>query len=222
MAGRHYTVNGKRLPSVTTILTALANDGITAWKLKVGLAEAGRISKEATDYGTAVHELFERINRGNRGPFGEPDDTVIAPYVQWYDENISAVLGAERLCVSERHGYAGTADGVVVLNGETNATVIDLKTSKTPLGILEWRLQLAAYALALRDEGIACERRIILRMPRAEPGKLYVHELPQEYLEVDQRAFLAVLRVYLWHADHKHAAVAPRGKRISFGGSGLQ
>ena len=215
MTGRHYTVDGQRLPSVTTILTALANDGITAWKLRVGLAEADRISKEATDYGTAVHLLFERINRNNRGPFGEPDDTVIAPYVAWYDKNVSTVLGAERLCVSRRYGYAGTADGIVVLNGDTNATVIDLKTSKTPLGILEWRLQLAAYALALQEDGITCERRIILRMPKNEVGKLYVHELPQEYLEVDQRAFLAVLRVFQWH-QQQHPKAEPKGPRIRF------
>lgn len=216
MTGRGYTVDGKRLPSVTTVLTILANEGITAWKLKVGLAEAARISKEATDYGTAVHELFERVNKNNRGPFGEPDDTVIAPYIAWYDENVAAVLGAERLCVSRKHGYAGTADGVVMLWGDTTAAVIDLKTSKTPLGILEWRLQLAAYALALQEDGIECERRIILRMPKNEVGKLYVHELPENCLELDQRAFLACLRMYKWHQD-QHPKPEPRGPRIHFG-----
>jgi hypothetical protein len=215
MTGRHYSVDGQRLPSVTTILTVLANEGITKWKLRVGLMEADRISKEATDYGTAVHLLFERINRGNRGPFGEPDDTVIAPYIQWYDEHVSTVIGAERLMVSRKHGFAGTADLVAVLDDGYPA-ILDLKTSKTPLGILEWRLQTAAYTLAAQEDGIDCERRIILRMPKHEVGKLYVHELPQEYLEVDQRAFLAVLRIYKWH-QQQHPQT-PTGPRIKFGG----
>jgi hypothetical protein len=101
------------------------------------------------------------------------------------------------------------------MRGDSSATVIDLKTSKTPLGILEWRLQLAAYALALQEDGIHCERRIILRMPRAEPGRLFVHELPPDQLEVDQRAFLAVLRVFLWHQQQRPEP-KPMGPRIRF------
>jgi hypothetical protein len=215
MTGRHYLVNGKKLPSVTTILTALANDGITAWKLKVGLAEAERISKEATDHGTSVHLLFEQFNRNTHTTFDEADAATIAPYVAWYDNNIAAVLGAERFCASTRHGFAGTADAIVVMRGDSAATVVDLKTSKTALGLLEWRLQLAAYSLALAEDGIVCERRVILRMPRAEPGRLYVHELPPEHLEADQRAFLAVLRIFLWRQQQEPVAPAP-GPRIRF------
>jgi hypothetical protein len=221
MTGRHYTVDGKRLPSVTTILTALANEGITAWKIRVGLAEAQRISKEATDYGTAVHLLFERINRGNRGPFGEPDDTVIAPYVAWYDVNVHSVIGAERLLVSRKHGFAGTTDLLAVLD-DGKPAILDLKTSKTPLGILEWRLQTAAYTLAAAEDDIHCERRVILRMPKAEPGKLYVHELDENTLEIDQRAFLAVLRIYKWHVEAKEQTKKTEGMRIRFGGKLVQ
>jgi len=217
MTGRHYKVDGKRLPSVTTILTVLANEGITAWKIRVGLTEAARISKEATDYGTAVHLLFEYVNRGNRGPWGEPDDTVIAPYIQWYDKHVSSVIGAERLLVSHKHGFAGTTDLLATLREDGQPAILDLKTSKTPLGILEWRLQTAAYTLAAQEDGITCERRIILRMPKSEVGKIYVHELPQEYLEVDQRAFLAVLRIYQWH-QQQHSVAESQGPRIRFSG----
>lgn len=216
MTGRHYKVDGERFPSVTTVLGMLEKGGLAKWRGAVGNDEADRISKEAADYGTAIHQLIEYINRGNRGPFGEPDDTVVAPYIRWYDENIAAVLGAERLCISRRFKYAGTADGVVIMNGDRNATIIDLKTSKTDLAQREWALQLAAYALALEEEDITCTRRIILRMPKATPGMLHVLEIPADELEIDQRAFINVLRIWQWH-EAKGPVRPARGLRIAFG-----
>ena len=217
MTGRHYKIDGERYPSVTTILSMWDKGGLAQWRGHVGNAEADRISKEATDYGTAIHQLFEMINRGNRGPFGEPDDTVVAPYIAWFDEHVEKVIGAEKLLVSRTHKYAGTADGVVILKGDTTATVIDLKTSKTELSQREWELQLGAYALALEEEGIECWRRIILRMPKTEPGKLYPLELDPEDLVLDQRAFLSLLRVWRWH-ERKGPAKKARGMRINFRG----
>ena len=102
MTGRHYKIDGERYPSVTTILAMLEKSGLAQWRGAVGNAEADRISREATDYGTAIHALVEQVNRGNRGPFGEPDDTFVQPYVRWFDENVSTVIGAEKLLVSRR------------------------------------------------------------------------------------------------------------------------
>lgn len=217
VTGRFYKVDGERYPSVTTILGILEKSGLAKWRGSVGNQEADRISKEAADHGTAIHALVEQINLGNRGPFGEPDDTVVKAYIEWYDKNISHVLGAERLVASRRFKYAGTADGVIVLNGDRDATVIDLKTSKTDLGQREWALQLAAYALALEEEDIYCRRRIILRMPKATPGVLHVLEIPEADLERDQRAFLNVLKIWRWH-EEKGPVKPPLGPRIRFGG----
>lgn len=217
MTGRYYKVDGERYPSVTTVLAVLEKSGLAKWRGAVGNEEADRISKEATDFGTAIHALVEQVNLGNRGPFGEPDDAFVAPYIRWYDETIAAVLGVERLCISRRWKYAGTADGVVVLNGDKDATVIDLKTSKTGLAQREWELQLAAYSLALEEDEIDAPRRLILRMPRAEPGKLYVHELDPEDLERDQRAFINILKIFNWHAN-KAPIKRPAGMRVQFNG----
>lgn len=216
MTGRHYKIDGQRFPSVTTILGMLEKSGLAKWRGAVGNDEADRISKEATDYGTSVHALIEQVNLGNRGPFDDGGDALAKAYIDWYDTNVSAVLGAERLCISRRFRYAGTADGVVMLNGDKHATVIDLKTSKTDLARREWELQLAAYALALEEEGISCRRRIILRLPKATPGTLLIHELDEDDLEIDQRAFLNVLRIWRWHAA-KGPVKKATGPRIRFG-----
>ena len=217
MTGRHYKIDGERYPSVTTILTILEKSGLAAWRGHVGNAEADRISKEATDYGTALHALVEQVNLGNRGPFGDDDDRLIAPYIRWFDEHVSFVIAAERLCISRRHKYAGTADGIVMLNGDTAPTVIDFKSSKTDLAQREWQLQLAAYALALEEEGIECQRRIIIRIPKSTPDVLHVLEMSTDDLILDQRAFLAVLRIFQWHASQGPVR-KPLGPRIRFNG----
>ena len=217
MTGRHYKIDGERYPSVTTILTTLANDGITAWKLRVGLAEAGRISKDATDYGTSLHSLFERANRDQLDTLSGDEVQAIQAYVNWKNENVNVVLGAEKLLVSRKYGFAGTCDLLAVLS-DGKPAILDLKSSRSDLGIREWRLQLAAYCIAADEGGTVCERRVILRMPRAEPGKLYVHELSEDDLEIDKRAFLACLRVFKWNAEVEEQTKKPLGPRIRFNG----
>ena len=59
-SGRTYFTPDGDYPSITTILGKTANNvWLQAWKDKVGEEEAARISKEATDRGTLVHEYAE-------------------------------------------------------------------------------------------------------------------------------------------------------------------
>ena len=57
---RRYVVNGKRLPSVTTILDACTDKTwLYEWKKRVGEVEAKRISTESSNIGTLVHSCLE-------------------------------------------------------------------------------------------------------------------------------------------------------------------
>lgn len=222
MSGRHYRIDGERLPSVTTIISqTLPNPGITAWKLRVGEEEAQRVSKEATDWGTGVHALIEAVNRGKYADLSDEERAIIAPYVTWRTEHVEMVLGAEKLLVSRRHGYAGTTDAIVVMNGDRYPSIVDFKSSKTALGQDEWRLQLAAYVIAAEEHlGFVCRRRIIVRLSRQEPDTLHVHELPADELEADIECFLALLRVWKWQQSAESLR-EPRANslgRIRFGG----
>ena len=58
-SGRVYTdPDNNPYPSITTVLSILSEKGIAAWRARVGEEEANRISKQATDRGTAVHETI--------------------------------------------------------------------------------------------------------------------------------------------------------------------
>lgn len=222
MAWRGYTVDGVRLPSVTTIIgQTLPNPGITAWKLRVGEEEANRISREATDWGTGIHALVEAVNRGTIADLSAEERALVAPYTAWHAENIDMMLGAERMLVSRKHGYAGTTDAIAVMNGDRYPSILDFKSSKTALGQDEWRLQLAAYVIAAEEHlGFVCRRRIIVRLSRMEPDTLHVHELPVDELENDIECFLSLLRVWKWQqsAEKPHEPKANSLGRIRFGG----
>lgn len=200
MTGRSYKIDGVHLPSVTTIISqTLPNPGIAAWKARVGDAEAKRVSEEATIWGTEIHALAEHVGRRNAIALTAEEAALIAPYELWVDENVSVFLGVEKLLVSRQHGYAGTTDAIVILDGDRYPAILDFKTSKTALGQDEWRLQLAAYAIAAQEHlGLVCRRRIIVRLSRSEPEKLHVHELPEDELENDKEVFLSLLRVFNW------------------------
>lgn len=200
MTGRSYTIDGERLPSVTTIISqTLPNPGIAAWKFRVGEAEAKRISLEATDWGTGIHALIELVNRGKRASLPPEQSAIVAPYSAWLDDNVETVIGVEKLLVSRHHGYAGTTDVIVIMAGDRYPAIVDFKSSKTALGQDEWRLQLAAYCIAAEEHlGLICQRRIIVRLSRTEPDTLHVHELPRDELENDKACFLALLRVFRW------------------------
>ena len=63
--GRTYYTPDGAYPSITTILGKTAdNTWLQKWIERVGEEEAARVSKEATDRGTLVHEYAERHFNG--------------------------------------------------------------------------------------------------------------------------------------------------------------
>lgn len=221
VSGRHYKIDGQIVPSVTTIISqSLPNPGITAWKLRVGEDEALRVSKEATDWGTGIHALVEAVNRGKGADLSAAESALVAPYTRWHGENIELILGAEKMLVSRTHGYAGTTDAIAIMRGDRYPSILDFKSSKTALGQDEWRLQLAAYVVAAEEHlGFICRRRIIVRLSRVEPEKLYVHELPEDTLKDDIKAFLSLLEIWKWQRSNEQNHV-PRANslgRLRFG-----
>mgnify|MGYP000701398995 CR=1 FL=1 len=55
----YVTPDGHKYPSITTVLSGRAKEGINAWRNKVGEAQANKIMRAAASRGTAVHELAE-------------------------------------------------------------------------------------------------------------------------------------------------------------------
>ena len=57
---RFYVLpDGKKYPSITTVLSERGNEGITKWRESVGEQAANTIMRNAAKRGTAVHTLTE-------------------------------------------------------------------------------------------------------------------------------------------------------------------
>jgi len=148
--GRRYTApDGNRYPSVTTVLSILSQEGIAAWRARVGEKEANRISGIASGRGTLVHEIIE-VYLNNK------DTSGYLPHIQQslknikhiLDKHITTIYGLEVPLYSKHLGLAGRCDCIGVYDG--TPSIIDFKTSrrvKKAEGISNYFAQMSAYAI---------------------------------------------------------------------------
>jgi hypothetical protein len=142
-------------PSVTTILSALPNPELDAWRERVGLEEAERISKEATTLGSYMHDMLEAHLRGlefqRDGTDLETTAVEMAKAVRMFGwQKLNAVWGVE-VPLHFNDLYAGRTDLIGVY--DKKPSILDYKTSKyfkPPTHLVKYKLQLAAYTLAFQ------------------------------------------------------------------------
>ena len=154
---RHYSLDGNRVPSVTTILEKTKSqkekDSLNAWKARVGYTEASRISRESTTRGDKMHKHLEDALHGKQHlDFAEIDDIekkmseVIIN--QALEKKLNEIWGCETPLYYP-HSHAGTTDLCGVY--DNNESIIDFKSSnrvKKREWITDYFLQTCAYALA--------------------------------------------------------------------------
>jgi genome maintenance exonuclease 1 len=172
---RHYECNNQWYPSVTSILSATKSDeekeSLKRWRLKVGKAEADRISAEACSRGSEMHSLCEKLFKGEE--LGEISDFALPV---WH--SIRPLLARvhpimlEEFVYHESLKYAGRFDCFGSFDG-CHHTMIDFKTSTKPKR-KEWIegyfVQAVAYAGALYSlTGQQVDSVVILI---ATPGRL--------------------------------------------------
>ena len=152
--GRTYTTpDGKRYPSITTVLSILTEDVIRAWKERVGEEQAEIVSGKAVRRGTKVHSIVEKY-------LNNEDITGFLPHIRQsldnlkpvLDESIGTVFGLEVPLYSHHLKVAGRCDCIAQFNGVPS--IIDFKTSryiKKKEKISNYFAQGAAYCIMLEE-----------------------------------------------------------------------
>ena len=150
-SGRKYLdPEGHSYPSITTVLKILSEEGIAAWRARVGEEEANRVSRVASTRGTQVHNILENYVSNKPYLEGELPHNIqtfkdIQPII---DANLQKVYAMEVPLYSKHLGIAGRVDLVGQWNGQES--IIDWKTSRK-LKKEEWvsgyYMQAAAYAV---------------------------------------------------------------------------
>lgn len=128
---RYTTAGGRKLPSVTQILTDVLGQ---QWR---------HTEQWHLDRGTAAHALYAIMGRGESLSEYDWDQRLAGHVKHWQEwrETVDAVEVVEKR-VQYREAYAGTFDAVVRIKGKL--WMIDFKQSSTKRDAV----QLAAYALA--------------------------------------------------------------------------
>ena len=154
---RIYDVNSEKLPSVTTILSATQpiekRESLARWRAKIGAKNAEKITREATNRGSAFHDILEKYLLGKLNLDLLGDNTLERQMADQVIENglknqVSEIWGVEA-CLFYPKKYAGASDLIAIYNGKPS--IIDFKNS-TQLRKDEWNfeyyLQLSAYQMA--------------------------------------------------------------------------
>lgn len=156
---RHYQLaDGDCVPypSVTTILSGCkkSKKALHEWRKRVGAETANKISRQATERGTSVHQLIEDYcqNKESEGKIMPNAADMFTRLRDVADKSIDNIKLVEGLMYSEYLRAAGTVDMVAEFDGKLS--VIDWKTStrrKTRSRCYNYFKQEAAYAVMYEE-----------------------------------------------------------------------
>lgn len=165
-----YTLDGKPLTGVTTILGVIAKPALIQWAadqatsyVKQNLKDIAELDdvlkeariahrkkkKEAGDIGTEVHNAIESyIKDGFMPEFEGKKKKMFDNFIKWADENIGEFIESERRLYSQEHWFAGTVD-MVFKDKDGRVWIGDIKTSKAVYP--EYFAQMGGYQVALEE-----------------------------------------------------------------------
>lgn len=164
---RYYlTPDGKKYPSVTTVLAEHGKEGIMEWRKRVGDEKANQISRQATTRGSGVHKVIETYLNNEDVSQIEMMPNVKSLFVRMKAElaKMDNIHCLETKLFSHELQLAGTVDCIAEYKGVLS--VIDFKTSirlKKKENIAGYFMQGAAYSTMFTEmTGIPISQVVIL------------------------------------------------------------
>ncbi len=189
---RYYdTPSGKKLVSITSVISHYNREIFVNWRKRVGNEEANKVTKQSTSRGTDTHTLIEHYLKNEDLPTVQPLSDMLFKIAKGDLKNIDNIHGLETPLYSEYLGIAGTVDCIAEYNNEL--AIIDFKTSKKPKK-REWIegyfVQCAAYACMLYElTGLTVKKFVIIMT--CENGECEVYE------EYNKAKYIKLLTKYI-------------------------
>lgn len=225
-----YRINGKIIPSVTTVLGLIdksrplliwaenlcreylkdyAGKTLTEDVIEMAVKQYSQKRDDAADSGKQVHSWIESFINAvmNKTPIPQvtstQDEVVngINGFIDWYDSNEVEFLESERIVYSKKYNYVGTFDALAKVNKEL--TIIDFKTGKAIYP--EFWLQLSAYHTAYNEEDLDYPNNLIHKYTilhfNKEDGTF--ETVSRHWTEIDFTHFEHLLGLRKFLAEHK-------------------
>lgn len=147
---RWYQIDGKRYVSVTKVLDMYVPDQLKKWYIKNSSNAVKKKKEETASIGSEIHN---QVHQGKDERYN----------------HLAKTLGFETLrsefVVRSKHGWAGQADRLVKYGGKTY--LLDVKSGRFGPSAGS---QMAAYSLALEEEGTRVDGIAVVSIPR-DPGE---------------------------------------------------
>jgi len=154
--GRTYvTPEGRKYPSITTVLSILNEDFIREWRHSVGEKEANRVSRVASKRGDRAHAIVEKYlsNENPKATDYMPNAwSSFLSVKKVLDKRLGAIYLQERPLYSDHLQVAGRVDLVAQFDGKRS--IVDIKTSsrmKTEEDVHNYFMQESAYAIMFEE-----------------------------------------------------------------------
>ena len=197
----YATPDGKRLPSVTTVLDRTKPEekkqALNEWRKRVGVENAQKITTEAANRGTRMHTYLEdyikqgELKERGSNPFGWASHAMAQTVIEDGLKNVNEIWGVE-IPLYFPSLYAGTTDGCGLhLNEES---ILDYKQTNKPKKeewIEDYYLQLTAYALAHNEVyGTNIRKGVVLmcvKPPVDDMGNPQARPVYQEFVLKPER-----------------------------------
>jgi hypothetical protein len=123
----YVTPEGKKYPSITTVLSGRSKEGINKWRKSVGNDVANNIMRTAAKRGTAVHQLVEDYLNNKELSNQEVLPLALFTMLKSELDDINNIVLQEGGLYSDKWGIAGRVDCIAEYKGKLS--VIDFKTS---------------------------------------------------------------------------------------------
>lgn len=183
--GKRYYVSptGEKYPSITTVLSKNNNEGIIAWRKKVGEAKANAIASAAATRGTAVHKLIEQYL--NNEELSDAGVLPLALFTVMKEEldKIDNIEIQEGSMYSDKYKVAGQVDCIAEYDGKP--CIIDFKTStreKKEEWVENYFIQGTAYAEMYEERyGKSIDDILILVVTEQGINQVF-HKKKQDYI----------------------------------------
>ena len=190
---RHYiSPSGIALPSVTTVLSTMSEDGINAWRARVGEVEANRVSARALANGTELHSIIESFldNKATESFKNPVSQKLFLQAKDILTNKVNNIRAQEVQLYSEGLGIAGRVDCVAEWDGELS--VIDFKSArmkKQKSWIKKYFLQTAAYAIMFEELTKTKISKLVILIS-AEDGSVEAYTETRENWEEQLKAII--------------------------------
>ena len=179
---RHYvTPEGNHYPSVTTVLSAMADKTVLdVWRARVGDEEAYRVTNRSSRRGTAVHEMLEKYVLNQNIDFKKemPLNKMMFRQIQsLLDNNVKTIYSSEGTLYSDTLKVAGSVDLVSDWCGVP--AIVDFKTSakaKQRDWIRDYFCQVALYSFMWWERTGMLHNKIVILIACEEEREAQVFE----------------------------------------------